>query len=205
VSDQTRSIRLAIPEELRAGSLVLRSWRADDVPSFQQAVLENLDHLRPWMPWVATEPVPIEERAALVERWARAADEGTDWMVGIFLDGLVAGSAGLHQRRGPGVLEIGYWVHRSFTGRGIATLTSYLLTEFAFGNEKTDAVEIWHDSANVRSGVVPRRLGYEFVDERPADPGGGSPGDAGTDYRWRATRTTWPERRPTFDSVMLRP
>ncbi|MGO9557629.1 MAG: GNAT family N-acetyltransferase [Acidimicrobiales bacterium] len=203
-TDGLKPIRLAVPGELRAGSLVLRSWDTDDVDDFERAILESLDHLRPFMPWVALEPVSFDDRVIRIERWAREAKQGTDWTVGVFVDGAVAGSAGLHQRREPGLLEIGYWVHRSFTGRGVATLASYLLTEFAFQNERTDAVEIWHDRANHRSGGVPRRLGFELIEERPADPDARAPGDEGIDCRWRITRAKWPLRRPPIDDVLLR-
>lgn len=203
-TDGLRPIRLAVPDELRAGSLLLRTWDPEEVDEFERAVLENLEHLRPWMPWVALEPVPIEDRVGRIERWAREAREGTDWSVGVFVDGAVAGSAGLHQRRDPGVLEIGYWLGESFTGRGVATLASYLLTEFAFENEGTEAVEIWHDRANHRSGGVPRRLGFELIEERPADPYARAPGDEGIDCRWRITRANWPLRRPSPEDVLLR-
>ncbi|MHB1988815.1 MAG: GNAT family N-acetyltransferase [Acidimicrobiales bacterium] len=197
-------IRLEIPDELRAGPLVLRSWRIEDVAALHLAVLENIEHLRPWMPWIAAEPSPIEERIALVERWGRLRDEGTDWSVALVLDGAIAGSAGLHQRRDPGVLEIGYWVHCDFTRRGIATVASYLLTDLAFSSTSTVAVEIWHDRANVASGAVARRLGYELVGEVPGRDTDSSPGEEGIDCHWRVTRREWADRRPPEASAMLK-
>ena len=86
---------------MTADQLVVRQWRADDVPLLQTAVLESLDHLRPWMPWVAKEPLSLVERTSLVEGWWRLWDAG-DRMCGMFVGDLVVGGCGLHQRIGPG-------------------------------------------------------------------------------------------------------
>jgi ribosomal-protein-serine acetyltransferase len=192
-----KPVKIHAPAELRSGALVLRPWSAADVPAFQHAVHENLDHLRPWMPW-ADQEHPIEERAALVERWAELIEAATDWQCGIWVDGEVAGSAGLMQRREPGTLEIGYWVDRGHTRRGIATLTSYLLTTLAFESPETEAVEIWHDRANLASRAVPRKLGYELVREQVQEADVSSPGEEGIECIWRLTRQAWgdPARRP---------
>ena len=198
-----RLIRLDIPSELSAGRLVLRSLRSDDVPELRAAVIDNLEHLRPFMPWIADEPRPIADQYALVERWDALRRPRTDWPVGIFVEGVLAGCAGLHQRRQPGALEIGYWVRKADTGRGIATVASCLLTDLAFTAKRTKGVEIWHDRNNTRSRAVPRRLGFELIAEVAAGPAVRSPGDDGTDCRWRVTRDQWLERRPSEASLVI--
>ena len=196
------TVRLPPVDELRAGELVLRPWRPEDVPVLQSLVLRNLEHLRPWMPWVAAEPARIEDRYALVHRWDELVREGTDWICGVFVQGEAAGSSGLHQRRGPGVLEIGYWLDQGFVGRGIASATAHLLTTFAFESPDTAAVEIWHDRANARSRAVPRRLGYELAAEVPADEPL-APGEEGVNCIWRMTRSRWQEQQHRFDPTVL--
>src|SRR3954453_8810297 len=37
-------------------NLVLRAWEDDDAVALGRAIAESLEHLRPWMPWVAFEP-----------------------------------------------------------------------------------------------------------------------------------------------------
>ena len=58
-------------------------------------------------------------------------------------------------RIGPGGLEIGYWVHRACTRRGLATAASAALVEAAFGLPGVDRIEIVHDELNVASAGVP--------------------------------------------------
>jgi ribosomal-protein-serine acetyltransferase len=181
------------PTQLTSGRLVLRPFTVRDVPAFHQVILENEAHLRPWMLWTAHEPVPIEERYALVERWAAQVGKGTEWQGGMFLDGEIVGWAGLRPRGSPETMEIGYWVHRGFTRRGLATVTSYLLTCLAFERPSTRAVLIMHDRANLASRGIPARLGYQLTGEEPGDPDGRSPGEEGIDCLWTVTRTAWSE------------
>jgi ribosomal-protein-serine acetyltransferase len=179
-----------LPELIEGDGVVLRRWRVADAPAQHRVLLESLEHLRPWMPFVATEPLSLSERAALIAEWEREWELGGDVYLAILVDGEVAGSAGLHRRIGPGGLEIGYWLHPGFTGRGIATAAARALTGAALGVEGVDRVEIRNDRANVASGAVPARLGYTRVREEPNREC--APADAGVDEIWRMTRPEWP-------------
>lgn len=178
-----------LPDRLIADELELRMWTRDDLPAFHDAIVGSVEHLRPWMPWIALEPQTIEQRAELIARWRQEWLDGGDVLIGIFVDAEVAGAGGLHRRRGPGVLEIGYWLRPSFVGRGLATKTARLLTEAAFAVPGIEAVEIHHDKANVRSGAVPRRLGFTLVSEEPDEIE--APGEVGIDCTWRLERAIW--------------
>ena len=95
----------------------------DDADAIARAVGESLEHLKPWMPWadarsadadVPAEPAPrpaaaTRTRRGMAVRDVRATDDA-------FL-----GSIGLMTRRGPGTLEIGYWLHVDAGNRGLAT------------------------------------------------------------------------------------
>lgn len=176
-----------LPERVAGGGVVLRRWRVADAEIQQRAVLESLDHLRPWMAWVAQEPLRLSRRRAMIAGWERDWATGGDAYFAVLREDRVAGSAGLHRRRGPGALEIGYWIHPAFTRRGLATTVARLLTHAAFTVPGIDRVEIHHDKANVASAGVPRRLGYTFVGETPDSAD--TPGEVGIDCAWRVTRS----------------
>jgi ribosomal-protein-serine acetyltransferase len=178
-----------LPQRAEGDGVLLRRWTLDDLPAFHEAVTSSVEHLRPWMPWIAIEPQTIEQRAELIRRWEQEWRDGHDVVLGIFHAGRVAGGCGLHRRRGPGVLEIGYWLRPDRVGRGIATTTARVLTTAAFSVRGIDAVEIHHDKANTRSAAVPRRLGYRFVGER--DDEVEAPGQVGVDCTWRIERSGW--------------
>ena len=89
-------------------------------------------------------------------------------------------------RIGPGGLEIGYWVHRAYTRRGLVTTAAAALVDQAFRLPGVNRVEIVHDELNVASGRVPRKLGFTEVERRPLEEL--SPGGSGIGVIWRLTR-----------------
>ncbi len=181
--------RTLLPEVVEAAGLKLRAWRAADVEALGEAVTRNLEHLRPWMAWVADEPLTVSDRLALIEGWARQREAGGDVVYGVIRDGEVLGGTGLHRRPGPGGLEIGYWIDRERTGRGIATEVTRAMTTAALAVDGIHFVEIHHDRANVASGRIPARLGFTFVGEAPSEVT--APGQEGVDCTWRVQADEW--------------
>jgi ribosomal-protein-serine acetyltransferase len=182
--------------ELLAGpdGVVVRRWRPEDAQALLDAITESAEHLRPWMPWMAQEPMSLQQRIHQIERWDRDGGAGGDQVMGVFVDDRVAGGTGLHHRIGPGGLEIGYWIHVGFARRGLATLVSALLTDAAFGLPAVERVQIRHDLANVASSGVPRKLGFTKVQEIP--DGVEAPAEVGISCHWQITRGDWLPRAP---------
>ena len=173
------------PNELiEHAQVTLRRFRADDRDALFHAVTESLDHLRPWMPWAADYSLASAEEylARSIKGW----DEGTEYNYAITTAGALVGIIGLMARIGPGGLEIGYWVHRAYAHRGLATAATAALAEQAFRLPGVDRVEIVHDELNVASAGIPRKLGFTEVGRRLLDfrPPAGS----GTGVVWRLTR-----------------
>jgi ribosomal-protein-serine acetyltransferase len=184
------------PAEMRVGDVVIRSWRVDDAEALDAAVGDSLEHLRPWMPWIVSEPLPLPERRAMLRRWSTQSGPDEDHLFGIFHDDVVVGGCGLHNRIGPGVREIGYWVRRGWVRRGIATRAAGELTSYGLAMHRVARVEIHHDKANVASAGVPRRLGYTFAGESAERID--APGESGINCRWQMTLAAWEARQHTF-------
>jgi RimJ/RimL family protein N-acetyltransferase len=172
-----------------AQGLELRAWRPGDVDVLAEAVTRNIEHLRPWMEWIAHEPLSRAARLALIEGWARQREAGGDVVYGVLRDGQVVGGTGLHRRPGPHGLEIGYWIDEGHTGQGIATEVARALTTAALALDGIHFVEIHHDRGNVASGRIPRRLGFTFIGEAPSEVT--APGQEGVDCTWRVTADEW--------------
>ena len=172
-------------EVIEHGPVTLRRYREDDLEAVFAAVTESLDHLRPWLPWAAD--YSRESAREFLVRSAADWDSGTAYNYAIMVaGGVLAGGIGLMARIGPGGLEIGYWVRRSYARRGLATAASAALVEQAFRLPGVDRVEIVHDELNVASGGVPRKLGFTEVGRRPLDLP--PPAGTGTGVVWRLVR-----------------
>jgi len=184
-----------LPSEVATPRLTLRLWTAADVDVLAAAVAESLEHLRPWMWWVADEPLDGEARRRMLTANERDWAAGGDAVYGMFErsagggPGTVVGGCGLHRRRGPDVLEVGYWVHAAHLGRGLATEASRGLTDAAFAQPGIVRVEIHHDRANGRSRAVPERLGFTFAGESPDTAH--APAEVGIDCAWQITAAAW--------------
>lgn len=142
--------------------LVIRCWDPSDAPLMKRAIEESFEHLRPWMPWVNSEPEDVETKVERIRTMRGRFDLGQDFIYGIFTEDEreVVGGTGLHTRVGRGALEIGYWIHANHVKRGFATEASAALIKVGFELHQIDRIEIHCDPANVASAAVPRKLGF---------------------------------------------
>jgi RimJ/RimL family protein N-acetyltransferase len=152
------------PERIEIDDAAIVRHRPHHAEALAAAIGASLDHLRPWMPWAGEEAASAAfQRRRLTEedpRWD--ADEDYVMLVVDPADQEVLGGTGLHRRRGPGTLEIGYWLRPDQTGRGLMTRAAAALTTVGLAVDGVDEVLIHCDVANTASGAIPRRLGYEL-------------------------------------------
>jgi RimJ/RimL family protein N-acetyltransferase len=154
------------PERVDLGDVVVRRLTVADAAAIATAVRENLEHLRPWMPWANPESADERfQRRRLVEadgQWARGADFGYGLFAATGDDERLLGAFGLTARRGARTLEIGYWLRADATRRGLATRAVEALTDIAVNQPDVERVLVYCDEANHASAAVPRRLGYRL-------------------------------------------
>jgi RimJ/RimL family protein N-acetyltransferase len=169
-----------------ARSFVLRRLRVADAAKVAGAVGDNLEHLRPWMPWAGKESADTRfQRRRLAEaemQWSRGDD--TERMLGAF---------GLTARRGPKTLEIGYWLRADATGFGLATRAVSALTDTAIEIPGIERVLVYCDEANHSSAAIPNRLGYH-LDRIVAVPPEAT-AETGRQQEWVMRPAEWRELR----------
>ena len=178
-----------LPDTIEGPTLTLRRWRTADAPDLCHLIESNLEHLRPWMAWIADEPLTVAQRVRMIEDWEDGWAAGGDAVLAVAEGAELVGSCGLHRRAGPDTLEIGYWVDHRHLRRGIASEVARLLTGAALAVPGITGVEIHHDKANVASGRVPAGLGYRWLGESVVDPA--PPGRSGVDWAWRMDAADW--------------
>jgi ribosomal-protein-serine acetyltransferase len=180
-----------LPRTVVGERLRLELWRTEDLPEVRRLIDRSRPTLSQFLGW-AVDPLTSEEEAKVhtdsEERWR--AGRSASWV--IRLDGAIQGMLGIHRRGGPDELEIGYWLDDEATGRGIMTDACAMVLDVAFGVEHIEIVEIVHDKDNLRSGGVPRRLGFARTAAFSTPVHARC--ESGVRVRWCMHRSTWRTR-----------
>jgi RimJ/RimL family protein N-acetyltransferase len=179
---------LCVPGAGRQPALIVRPWRAADIPAL--AAEMSREHLTGGM-WPgpgeghAMAGLPGERGAAW---WLASQERG--WRDGgrLSFAVLAAGSAGgcvlaghvgLKNREDSGrvgergTAEIGYWTAVAARGRGIAPAAVRAVTDWVFGafaGAGLRQVMLVHDVGNPASCRVAEKAGYPFRELSPANP-----------------------------------
>ena len=159
-----RSRLLVIPEKIETERMVLRAARADDGPEAFAAVLESVDELAPWMPWV--HPEPILEGSEEFHRSAQLKWTTREMLDFQWIDrasGALIGKGGFHTINWEvPKFEIGYWVRTSMANRGYCTEAVNALVLFAKQHLAARRLEICSDPRNAKSRRVAERCGFDL-------------------------------------------
>lgn len=166
------------PEMINAGELVLKRWELAWAPEALAAIEESLPELHAFMPW-ATEAYNLDDAVDYITRSGEGWADGEQFNYAIFTSvGELVGSIGLMTRRGPGVLEIGYWIRTPYAGRGYMTAAVNALTRVALTLPGITRVAILHDEVNKASAAVAVKAGFTEVGRENREPQ--APGESGT-------------------------
>ena len=157
------ALLLEIPEKLESERLTLAASRAGQGAVVNEAVLESMARLKPWMPW-AQEPPTLED-SEKVCREAQAKWIARETLDFCFFDkpgGQLVGKGGLHTIDWTVPrFEIGYWIRTSSAGKGFATEATNTLVEFA-RSLGAHRVEITCNAANAASRRVAEKSGFSL-------------------------------------------
>ena len=150
------------PYRVETPRLVIRCWEPSDAGLFHKAITSSIDHLRTHMPFIAKEPLQIEDRIELLRKFRSSFDASKDFTYGIFdkEEKKVLGSTGLHTRPGKYGFEIGYWVVDDECNKGIATEATSALVSVGFNVNNIDRIEIHCNPNNEYSRKIPEKLGF---------------------------------------------
>jgi RimJ/RimL family protein N-acetyltransferase len=195
--DELSFPELCVPAVGRQPALILRPWRAADIPALAAEMSREYPTggmwSRPDERPVRTAPGGAQSRAEAVgERdaagWLVSQDRG--WRDGDRLSFAVleaddaggrvlAGNVGLKNREETGrigereTVEIGYWTAVAARGRGVAPAAVRAVTDWAFdafAGAGLRQIMLVHDVDNLASCRVAEKAGYSFREFSPANP-----------------------------------
>ena len=153
-----------LPESLQSERLLIRVARPGDGPMFNEAILESLPELAPWLGWVTPAPTLEQSEAsccAAHERFLRNED-----LMAFFLTkdaGELVGGSGLHKANWTlRQFEVGYWGRARLAGRGLIAEGVRALARHAIDVLGANRVFLTTDERNVRSQRVAERAGFDY-------------------------------------------
>jgi RimJ/RimL family protein N-acetyltransferase len=158
--------------------LLLRPWAESDATALREAIDEDVDHLKPWLSWTLEEPATLERTRARLRSYIEQFAKGSALRFAIVPTEdpvRILGGAGLATRFGPDAHDLGYWVRRAATGRGIARSAIAALGIHAFAARHVTRLMIQCDVANERSVTFARSLGFRSIGRAVTEYPNGTP------------------------------
>lgn len=149
------------PWRIESARLVARCWSAEDAPAFRALLDRNDRHLRPFIPWMRHEPMPLERTRERLAGYRERFLAGEDCRYALCLpEGTLIGELILSPRQGPGSREVGYLLDRDHTGRGYAQEATAAAVRAAFEVIGIERVELRCSPENAPSVRIARALGF---------------------------------------------
>jgi RimJ/RimL family protein N-acetyltransferase len=153
---------------MQSPRLVARCWSPDDAEAFRALIDDSDAHLRPFIPWMRSEPATLaatRERLALYrDRFVAALDfryallDARERLVGELM---------LSTRSGPGTREVGYLLSRRVVGAGLGSEACAMAVRVAFEIGGVGRVELHCVPENAASVRIATKLGFSLAERRP--------------------------------------
>ncbi len=161
-----KPILLDLPMPITTPRLILRPPVVGDGIVVNSAVLESLEMLQQFMPWVKETPT-VNDSEEFVRQsaanWILKKNDEPYLPLFIFNkeDQQFIGCTGYHHYDWEiPCLETGYWLRSSALRQGYMTEAINALTQYAFRVLKIKRMAITCEKNNTRSRKIPERLGY---------------------------------------------
>ena len=124
-------------------------------------VMANYEHLHEWSPWV-NENFSLESVKEYYKRTlARFAFNEDEIGLNIVYKSEIVGGTGFHDiDRVDKSAEIGYWLAKDSTGKGLVTKSVAKLLDYAFDEMKLNRIAIKCVPENAKSRAIPEKLGF---------------------------------------------
>jgi ribosomal-protein-serine acetyltransferase len=133
-----------------------------DADEIAAVVCENLERLKPWMPW-ATDGYSVESAREYIQRTLNEFASDGRFSASIVQSGKIVGSIGFHNfDKANRSAHIGYWISRGAEGKGIVTRCCKALIDHLFEDVGLNRVQINCMVENTRSRAIPERLGFKL-------------------------------------------
>jgi len=124
---------------------------------------KNREHLKEWLPWVESTIKVEDTKEFIATSLKEYADNGTI-EAPIFYNGKLIGMISLivYKKHNLKKADIGYWLDKDYTGKGIITKCAKKLLDIGFNRYNLVKITIHCDPKNKNSCNVAKRLGFKL-------------------------------------------
>src|ERR1043165_7142271 len=144
--------------------LLLRTYKPEDAPELFRCIDTSREHLRHFLNWV-DHTVRVEHSLHFIQTSIAQQAAGEAMALGIFLQqerGLIGGIGMHHWHHDQKRAQIGYWIAKEYSGRGLMTRSAERFVDFLFRKVGLNKVDIHSLPHNGRSLDLADRLGAKF-------------------------------------------
>ncbi|MGZ3710616.1 MAG: GNAT family N-acetyltransferase [Bdellovibrionota bacterium] len=151
-----------MPMPILTPRLMIKPRRLGEGKIIAQAIIESLEHLKPYMPFA--QRAPTEEEVE--ENCCKSVEDfeaRRNFNLSIYdrERKVFIGSTGIHRPNWEvRSFEVGYWVHKDFLRHGMILEAANAVTRYAFNQLKARRVEMRCDSRNLGSFELMKKLGF---------------------------------------------
>ncbi len=140
--------------------IVIRPYEPGDAAPLQEAIVESVREISPWLPWCHP-AYSLADSRTWIEHCRAAWEEAAEYNFAIVSPaGRLLGGCGLNQlRKEHRIANLGYWVRTSAVGTGVAPAAARKLARFAFRETELARLEIVVAVDNARSHRVAVKVG----------------------------------------------
>ena len=141
--------------------ITLRRFTRENAQEKFDLIVANHDHLLPWLPWADLYHDDIEVMHVFTDSEIEKFDNGITFGYDIYYQDQLVGSIDLHEVSEENHrAEIGYWVGKELTGKGIASRSAASLTKYALEKLDMNRIAILACTDNIPSINVAKRLNF---------------------------------------------
>ncbi len=155
-------VPLHIPEIIAGSCFYLRMPQLSDAPQLMEAIRETETELLWWIPSIHHVPSLAEAETTILEIHVKERAK-TDLIYYVYAPDqkrMIGWCGAHHIDWSVPRFEIGYWLRKGETGKGIMTEAVNLLSQLLFERFHAERIEIRCDARNLASAAVAQRTGY---------------------------------------------
>jgi len=124
-------------------------------------IMANYEHIYEWSRWLDENFTLEKAREFCTAHMRSFENEGDEIGLRIIYQGKIVGSTGFHAiNRRDKSAEIGYWLAKDCTGKGLMTRTVAKLLEYGFDELKLNRIVVKCVPENLKSRRIPEKLGF---------------------------------------------